>query len=125
MLSFLFKLVVTLIVILILLQLEYNGRKIQTYVTEYFKSLKGQKETVYIQEDPVEKKAVPEKQAVAEKKDIAHEKKVVSPKKKIVEKKSVEKTTAEPKKIKIVKQKADDQPEVTEEDRKELQQMLQ
>ena len=141
MLSAFFKLIVLVIVVLILLQLEYNGRKLQTYVVEYVKSLKGQKETVYIQEEPG-KKAEQEKQTVMEKKVVAPDKKPIE--KKAVEKKAVKQapkkesgankvmgkkpdkqSPAEPKKIKIIKQKADDQPEVTEEDRKELQQILQ
>ncbi|MCX6111836.1 MAG: hypothetical protein NTY22_00910 [Proteobacteria bacterium] len=115
MLKFLFKLIVLIIVILILLQLEYKGRKLQTYVMEYFKSLKGHKEIMYIQEEPTEKKTVPVKQTVTEKKIIVPEKKTV---------KHIPKKATEPKKIKMIKQKADDQPEVTEEDRQELQQIL-
>ena len=131
MLSALFKIIVFVIVVLILLQLEYNGRKLQTYVIEYAKSLKGQKETVYIQEEPG-KKAEQEKQTVTEKKVIAPEKKPIkqATKKekgasKVMGKQPDKQSPEEPKKIKIVKQKADDQPEVTDEDRKELQQILQ
>jgi len=128
MLSAFFKIIVFVIVILILLQLEYNGRKLQTYVVEYAKSLRGQKETIYIQEDPSEKKAIQEKQAATEKKVTATEKKVDKKTEKKTVKQAAKKTTepssTEPKKIKIIKQKADDQPEVTDEDRKELQQIL-
>lgn len=121
MLKALFKLVVLAIAILILLQLEYNGRKIQTYVVEYFKSLKGKKEVVYIQEEPSESKAIPSKD-VQTKKLI--NKKTMVEKKTPVSKKTADKVKTEVKKVKIIKQKADDQPDITDEDRKELQQIL-
>ena len=101
MLSAFFKIIVFVIVILILLQLEYNGRKLQTYVVEYAKSLRGQKETVYIQEDPSEKKAIQEKQAATEKKlEKKAEKKTEKKTVKQAAKKTTEPSSTEPKKIK-------------------------
>ena len=140
MLKALFKLVVLAIAVLILLQLEYNGRKIQTYVVEYFKSLRGKKEIVYIKEEPSDNKATEnknvenkvtnkkttEKKATADEKVVdkkhadAVKKNADSEKKKIHK----DKKNAEVKKIKMVKEKADDQPDITDADRKELQQIL-
>jgi hypothetical protein len=102
MMNALFKIVVAIIVVLILLQLEYNGRKLQTYVVEYFKSLKGQKEVIYIQED--------EQKPETGKKAVKGKAKAAAP---------------EEKKIKIIRQKGNDQPDVSEKDRKELEQVFQ
>jgi hypothetical protein len=102
MMNAVFKIVVAIIIVLILLQLEYNGRKLQTYVVEYFKSLKGQKEVIYIQED--------EQKPEAGRKAGKGKAKTVAP---------------EEKKVRIIRQKGNDQPDVSEKDRKELEQMLQ
>ncbi|MEI6080084.1 MAG: hypothetical protein WCQ53_05580 [bacterium] len=118
MLKAFFKMAVAAIIILIVLQLEYNGRKLHTYVSEYFKSLKGKKETVYIQEEQTEQKAAPEKQTEKQ----AVKQPVKSKAAKVL--KQAPAQTAGSKKIKMVKEKADEQPEVSDQDRKALQQML-
>ncbi|MEI6093281.1 MAG: hypothetical protein WCQ47_06320 [bacterium] len=135
-----FKLVVLAIAVLILLQLEYNGRKIQTYVVEYFKSLRGKKEIVYIKEEPSDNKTTEDKKVeskvtnkkTTDKKEMASEKTIdkkhAAASKKTIdsEKKKIhkDKKNTEVKKVKMVKEKADDQPDITDADRKELQQIL-
>jgi hypothetical protein len=91
MFNFLFKLVVLVIVLLVLSQLEYKGRKLQTYAEELIKSVKGKKGVVYIEENIQDLKELKSKGS--------------KPAKKM---------------IKIVKEPEDGYTEITEEDRKEL-----
>ncbi len=100
-LGFLFKLVLVAIVVVLILQAEYKGRKLKTYVMEYIKSLTSTAE--------VAEEEVPPTDAL---KPIKKQEKVVSPVKKEVQE------------HKKVKQPKSDAVDIPEEDRAELQDLL-
>jgi len=93
MFNFLFKLVVLIVVLFIISQLEYKGRKVQTYAEELIKSIKGKKGVIYIEEEKTSRSS----EGVFKKKPRARRKV-----------------------IKIVKEPEGDYQEETEEDRMEL-----
>jgi hypothetical protein len=101
--GFLFKLILVAIVVLLVLQAEYKGRKLKTYVVEYYKSLTAKNEVVEEEEE------VPATDAL---KGVKKETKRTAPVKAVVK---------EHKKVKQVKSDAVDIPD---EDRQELQDML-
>jgi predicted choloylglycine hydrolase len=91
MFNFLFKLVLLIIVLFVLSQLEYKGRKLQTYAEEFIKSYRSKKGVVYIEENIKELKSIKSESKPATKKII-----------------------------KIVKEPENGYEEITEEDREEL-----
>lgn len=97
MFNFLFKLVFLVVVLLVLSQLEYKGRKLQTYAEELVKSIKGKKGVVYIEENIQDLKSKRPSDGV-----ITNSKK---PPKKMV---------------RIVKEPENGHTEISEEDRQEL-----
>lgn len=100
--GFLFKLVLVAIVVLLVLQAEYKGRKLKTYVVEYYKSLTAKNEVV-------EEEEVPATDAL---KGVKKETKKAEPVKKEV------------KEHKKVKQDKSDAVDIPDEDREQLQDLL-
>lgn len=96
--SFLIKLVLVAIVVLLILQAEYKGRKLKTYVVEYYKSLTAGKEVV--------EEEVPATDAL---KGV---------------KKGTKKTVPVKKEVKEHKRARSDSVDIPDEDRQELQDML-
>ena len=95
MLNFLFKLAVLIVVLFVVSQLEYKGRKVQTYAEELFKSSKGQKGIIYIEEERI---------------DTRHAKPSEAHTPKVIKKRT----------IKLVKEPENGYQEISEQDRKEL-----
>lgn len=100
--GFFFKLVLVAVVVLLILQAEYKGRKLKTYVVEYYKSLTAKNEVV-------EEEEIPTTDAL---KGVKKEVKKSEPAKKEV------------KEHKKIKQEKSDAVDIPDEDRQELQDML-
>lgn len=106
--GFLFKLLIVVLVVLLILQAEYKGRKLKTYASEYFKSMFASSET--------EMEEVPSDDAL----------KAVKPQIKKETKKSepVKQEVTQPKKEVEVKKTKSDTTDIPDEDRAQLQDLL-
>ncbi len=99
--GFLFKLLIATLIVLLILQAEYRGRKLKTYVSEYLKSMVASNETEMEEEAPTDDALKPVKKSEPAKQEVKRTKKAV--------------------KVKKVKSDAVDIPE---EDREQLQDLL-
>ena len=113
--GFLFKLLITVLVVLLILQAEYKGRKLKTYVAEYFKSMLASSDT--------EMSETPVRDAVksAEQKVEQGLKKIEPAKQQPVKQEAKEPKKEVKTKVKKVKSDAVDIPD---EDRAQLQDLL-
>jgi len=111
--GFLFKLLIAVVVVLLILQAEYKGRKLKTYVAEYFKSMLASNDTEMEEVAPVKKDEV--------KKEVKK-----APKKDVKKPESVKQEVKEPQKEVKAKGKKEksDAVDIPDEDREQLQDLL-
>jgi len=109
--GFLFKLLIAVLVVLLVLQAEYKGRKLKTYVAEYFKSMIASSEVEMEDKTPVNDALKPAK------KDV---KKPEATKPEVKEPKPEARAKA---KVKVKKEKSDTV-DIPDEDRVQLQDLL-
>ena len=105
--GFLFKLLIASLVVLLILQAEYRGRKLKTYVSEYFKSMLASSDTEMEETSPTNDALKPVKKEIKKAEPAKQE--VKEPKKEV--------------KAKVKKEKPD-VVDIPDEDREELQNLL-
>lgn len=103
--GFLFKLLIAALIVLLILQAEYRGRKLKTYVAEYFKSMMASNETEMEEETPADDALKPVKKDAKKSEPVKQEVKQTK------------------KAVKVKKAKSD-AVDIPEEDREQLQDLL-